>query len=57
MIACLTPSDDNYEENLSTLNYAAKASGIENKPTLENKSAIQHRPKHSKSSSKSKKSQ
>ena len=33
MIACLNPNDDNYEENLSTLNYATKTSGIVNKPT------------------------
>ena len=35
MIACLAPSDDNYEENLSTLTYATKTSGIQNKPVLE----------------------
>jgi kinesin family protein 4/21/27 len=29
-IACLSPSDDNYDENLSTLQYATRASGIVN---------------------------
>eukprot|EP00347_Sterkiella_histriomuscorum_P001469 403371916 len=33
MIACLSPSDRYFEENLSTLNYAAKASLISNIPT------------------------
>lgn len=33
MIACLSPSDRYYEENLSTLQYAAKASQISNIPT------------------------
>ena len=33
MIACLSPSDNNYEENISTLNYAAKAADIINEPT------------------------
>lgn len=33
MIACLSPSDRYLEENLSTLNYAAKASLISNIPT------------------------
>ena len=37
MIACLSPSDDNYEENLSTLTYATKTSGIKNKPVIETK--------------------
>ncbi len=32
MIACLNPCDLHVEENLSTLNYAAKASTISNKP-------------------------
>ena len=32
MIACLNPCDANTEENLSTINYAAKASHISNKP-------------------------
>ena len=35
MIACLSPSDDNYEENLSTLMYARKTSGIKNNIHLE----------------------
>ena len=33
MIACLSPSDKFIEENLSTLNYATKASFISNAPT------------------------
>ena len=33
MMACLSPSDRFIEENLSTLNYAAKASLISNIPT------------------------
>jgi hypothetical protein len=33
MMACLSPSDKYIEENLSTLNYAAKASLISNVPT------------------------
>ena len=33
MMACLSPSDRYLEENLSTLNYAAKASLISNLPT------------------------
>ena len=32
MIACLTPSDFNFEENLQTLNYAMKTNNIRNKP-------------------------
>jgi hypothetical protein len=32
MIACLNPCDQHIEENLSTLNYAARASFISNKP-------------------------
>lgn len=32
MIACLHPSDKYYEENLSTLTYASKASQINNTP-------------------------
>ena len=31
MIACLNPSDDHYEENLSTLLYTNKISGKKNK--------------------------
>jgi len=33
MIACLSPSDNYIEENISTLNYATKASFISNIPT------------------------
>jgi hypothetical protein len=33
MMACLSPSDKFIEENLSTLNYAARASLISNLPT------------------------
>ena len=33
MVACLAPSDSFVEENLSTLNYAMKASFIANEPT------------------------
>lgn len=33
MVACLSPSDRYFEENLSTLNYASKASQISNLPT------------------------
>ena len=32
MIACLFPSDNFLEENISTLTYASKASYIANKP-------------------------
>ena len=32
MIACLSPSDAFIEENISTLNYATKASFIQNIP-------------------------
>jgi kinesin family protein 4/21/27 len=34
MIACLTPLDEFIDENLSTLNYASKASHISNIPTI-----------------------
>lgn len=34
MIACLSPSDSNYTENLSTLGYASKAQSIVNKPVV-----------------------
>jgi len=34
MVACLSPSDKYAEENISTLNYATKASFIANEPTL-----------------------
>jgi kinesin family protein 4/21/27 len=33
MIACLSPSNNFIEENISTLNYATKASFISNIPT------------------------
>ena len=33
MVACLSPSDKYLEENLSTLNYASRASQISNLPT------------------------
>ena len=33
MVACLSPSDKYFEENLSTLNYASRASQISNLPT------------------------
>ena len=33
MIACLSPSNSYIEENISTLNYATKASFISNIPT------------------------
>lgn len=32
MIACLSPSDSYIDENISTLNYATKASFISNEP-------------------------
>jgi len=32
-IACLSPCDDNYDENLSTLQYATKASSVTNVAT------------------------
>ena len=32
MLACLNPCDAQMDENLSTLNYASKASFISNKP-------------------------
>ena len=34
MIACLTPADSYFEENLSTLTYVTKASFITNNPVL-----------------------
>ena len=34
MLACLSPSDQHYEENLSTLSYAARAKKISNKPMV-----------------------
>jgi len=33
MVACLSPSDKYFEENLSTLNYASRAAQISNIPT------------------------
>lgn len=33
-IACLSPSDINYDENLSTLNYASLAKSINNQPIV-----------------------
>ncbi|CAE7899330.1 KIF3A, partial [Symbiodinium sp. KB8] len=34
MLACLSPADRSYEENLSTLQYAAQAALIKNEPTI-----------------------
>eukprot|EP00929_Paragymnodinium_shiwhaense_P026928 TRINITY_DN15916_c0_g1_i1.p1 TRINITY_DN15916_c0_g1~~TRINITY_DN15916_c0_g1_i1.p1 ORF type:complete len:936 (-),score=226.83 TRINITY_DN15916_c0_g1_i1:274-3081(-) len=34
MLACLSPSDKHYEENLSTLQYASQAANISNAPTV-----------------------
>ena len=34
MIACLAPIDTFIEENVSTLNYAARAAKINNRPTV-----------------------
>merc|ERR1712107_375386 len=34
MLACLSPADCHYEENLSTLQYASQAASIKNQPTL-----------------------
>jgi hypothetical protein len=34
MIACISPNDTNYEENLLTLNYALKTNNIKNKPVI-----------------------
>lgn len=34
MLACLSPSDRHYEENLSTLQYATQAACIKNQPTV-----------------------
>lgn len=36
MIACLTPSDKFIDENISTLNYAAKAKIMTNQPKVNN---------------------
>ncbi|CDW88341.1 kinesin motor domain containing protein [Stylonychia lemnae] len=32
MIACISPSDENFDENMQTLNYAMKTNNIKNKP-------------------------
>jgi len=32
MIACLSPSDSYFDENVNTMNYASKASYISNRP-------------------------
>jgi hypothetical protein len=34
MIAALSPSDNNFEESLSTLRYATRAKSIKNKPVV-----------------------
>lgn len=34
MIACLSPSDEYFDENMSTLKYANQASKIKNKPIV-----------------------
>lgn len=34
MVACLSPSDNNYDETLSTLRYANRAKSIQNKPKI-----------------------
>ncbi|CAE8604302.1 unnamed protein product [Polarella glacialis] len=34
MLACLSPSDRHYEENLSTLQYASQAASIKNEPSV-----------------------
>lgn len=34
MIACVSPSSDNYDETLSTLRYANRAKNIKNKPKI-----------------------
>lgn len=39
MIACVSPSSDNYPETLSTLNYAARARNIRNKAIINQESA------------------
>jgi hypothetical protein len=39
MIACISPGDRNYDENLHTLNYAMKTNSIKNKPIV-NKNPI-----------------
>lgn len=32
MVACISPSDYNFEENIQTLNYAMKTNNIKNSP-------------------------
>lgn len=34
MIACISPSDNNYDETLSTLRYSSRAKNIKNKPRI-----------------------
>lgn len=34
MVACISPSDNNYDETLSTLRYANRAKNIKNKPII-----------------------
>lgn len=34
MVACISPSDFNYDETLSTLRYASRAKSIKNKPRI-----------------------
>uniref|UniRef100_A0A183EWL1 Kinesin motor domain-containing protein n=1 Tax=Gongylonema pulchrum TaxID=637853 RepID=A0A183EWL1_9BILA len=34
MLACISPSDNNYDETLSTLRYANRAKNIKNKPRI-----------------------
>lgn len=34
MIAAISPADDNYQETLTTLNYATRAKSIKNKPRV-----------------------
>jgi len=34
MIACCSPSERNYAETLSTINYAKRARNIKNKPKI-----------------------
>jgi hypothetical protein len=34
MIACVSPSESNYEESLSSIRYASRARNIKNKPIV-----------------------
>ena len=34
MIACVSPSDSNYEESLNSIKYASRARNIKNKPVV-----------------------